>query len=162
MPELFSYGSGMKTLITSLAVLLSFTTFASDTTGCPTMHTTSKEALTAMGNNLTIQALNAAGPDCSYAKDSKITILYSWLQDSNYVPKVEFWTKVDNTGVTLDLTVVAYVSCNELNSTSNRIKCVAKAMIGTGYQDKMDVEVAPFIDGQWDTLGYSQNYIFKF
>lgn len=153
----------MKTLITSLAVLFSITTFASDTTGCPTMHTTSKEVVTVFGNNLTIQALNAAGPDCSYAKDSKITILYTWLQDSNYAsPRVEFWTKVENTGVTLDLTVVAYVSCNELNSTSTRFKCVAKAMIGTGYQNKMNVEVAPFVDNKWDTMGYSQNYIFKF
>lgn len=152
----------MKTLITSLAVLFSFTTFASDTTGCPTMHTTSKDTTTAFGNNLLIQALNAAGPDCSYAKDSKITISYSWVQDTTDAPRVEFWTKINNTGITLDLTVVAYVSCNEINSTSTRFKCVAKALIGTGYQNKMDVEVAPLIDGQWDTKGYNQNYNFQF
>ncbi|MEA9358393.1 hypothetical protein SHI21_19310 [Bacteriovorax sp. PP10] len=158
----------MKTLMTSLAVLLSFTTFASDSTGCPTMHTTSKEVTTAFGNNLAIQALNAAGPDCSYAKDSRITITYSWFQNSSDTPHVDFWTRVNNKGVTSDLTVFAYVSCNEFNSgpyfqkNYTRFKCMAKAMIGTGYQDKMNVEVAPLFDGQWDTRGYSQNYYFQF
>ncbi len=161
--------ASMKTLITSLAVLFSITTFASDTTGCPTMHTTSKDATTAFGNNLLIQALNAAGPNCSYAKDSRVTIFYSWFQDADNYPRVEFWTKINNTGITLDLTVVAYVTCNELNSahylhqvSGKRFKCTAKAMIGTGYQDKMDVEVAPLIDGKWDTRGFSQNYYFQF
>lgn len=133
------------------------------------MHTTSKDATTAFGNNLHIQALNAAGPNCSYAKDSKVTILYSWFQDADYHPRVEFWAKINNIGITLDLTVVANVSCNELKNSpylfqasGKRFKCFAKAVIGTGYQDKMAVEVAPSIDGQWDTRGFSQNYYFQF
>lgn len=159
----------MKTLITSLAVLFSLTTLASDSTGCPTMHTTSKETVTAFGNNLAIQTLNAAGPDCSYAKDSRITIVYSWFQNSGNPPHVDFWTRINNNGLTQELSVFAYVSCNEFNSgpysdhsNGNRFKCFAKAMIGTGYQDKMNVEVAPLIDGNWDTRGYSQNYYFQF
>lgn len=157
----------MKTLITSLAVLLSLQIFASDSTGCPTMHTTSKETTTTFGNNLAIQALNAAGPDCSYAKDSRITIIYSWFQDSGYTPHIDFWTRINNNGLTNDLTVFAYVSCNEFNSGPysvpyNRFKCFAKAIIGTGYQNKISVEVAPLIDGHWDTRGYSQNYYFQF
>lgn len=131
------------------------------------MHTTSKETTTAFGNNLTVQALNAAGPNCSYAKDSRITIVYSWFQNSGYAPHVDFWTRINNEGLTRELTVFAYVSCNEFkigpySDESTRYKCLAKTMIGTGYQNKMNIEVAPLIDGQWDTRGYSQNYYFQF
>lgn len=161
----------MKTLISSLAVLLlSLNAYAVDTSNCSAMKSASKGAETAKGNYLQVQTLNSASASCPYSRDAKVTISYIWDQETNNTPKVLFWTKLSGLNLNQEATVNTYVTCNELAGdgynldTSNKkvFRCSAQASLGTGYQEKLNVEVAPQIDGSWDTRGYSQNYTFKF
>jgi len=157
----------MKKILATITVLfLSLGVQANDTSGCGTRENL-KEARTTKGNNLQVHFKMAPNSRCWNAEDGAITISYEWLQkndDENH--KAVFWTKTNQSVSTIN----ANISCKRFdngrfytsNSSDNSYVCRAIGSLKIGFQENVAVEIAPQLDGSWDTKGFSQNYLFKF
>jgi hypothetical protein len=157
----------MKNLIASFIVLfMSLSIQANDTSGC-NMRESLKETRTTSGNNLRVQYVMAPQSRCWNADDGAIAISYEWLQnnsDENH--NAIFWTKINQ----FESTIKANISCKRFdngglynsNSRENSYLCRAIGRIKIGYNENAIVEIAPQLDGSWDTKGFAQNYLFKF
>lgn len=140
--------------------------FAVDTSGCTPLTQKNQSVKTVSGKALVVQAFQAK-PGCWNANQSQVQINYYWLQDSFSAENVHahFWVRINGEETNLD----GQVSCH-LNSgwslgadTSGHGDFLCSAVANVGVKaDSVTVEVAPELQGQWDTAGYGQNYTFKF
>ena len=129
------------------------------------MKKSTHEAQTQLGNYLQVQSYKASAPTCWNAQDSQVIVSYQWMQTSPETRSVIFWAKVNQS----EAAIQAYVSCAKSNefgyahNTSGEAYylCKAEAQISKGYHESLSVEVAPQINGLWDTRGYAQNYSFQ-
>ena len=153
----------MKKITPIIVLLLSINARAYDTSGC-NMRENSQETQTVLKNTLRVQSEIAQSSRCWNADDSAVNITYEWFQNNGETDqRVQFWTKINQ----VESTVAARVYCKQFDgggnytNYGNTYKCQAVASVKVGYQENITIEVAPKIDGSWDTKGYSQNYFFR-
>jgi hypothetical protein len=135
---------------------------AVDTSGCSQLVETTARATTTSGNLLTATYAHAPRANCWNANQASVTIAYRFLAvEPN--PAVSFWVKLNGR----DQTLIARVTCSSDSSgvakdTSNarRFACFALASIPTGLGSQT-LEVAPAVNGNYDTSGYGENSRFS-
>ncbi|RYZ98530.1 MAG: hypothetical protein EOP11_20570 [Proteobacteria bacterium] len=147
-------------MITLFALLLSPTlpANAADTSGCSQLVQTTAHATTANGNLLTATYAHAARANCWNASQAAVTIAYRFSSETAQ-PSVGLWVKLNGR----DQTLTAQVTCSSVQSgiakdTSPRASfaCFALATLptATGAQE---LEIAPSVNGAFDTSAYGQN-----
>lgn len=102
---------------------------------------------------------------CWNAADGNVAVSYEWAQDSsNTNHKSQFWIRTNqDEGRTYE----GSVSCRSNESLSysyssaESYTCKAQVILKIGYQKDLNIEVAPALDGRWDTKGYGDNYLFN-
>jgi hypothetical protein len=155
----------MKNLILTLTTLMTANLYAHDTSGCY-MRETSKTAKTAFGHSLQVTSSMSLNSSCWNAESSSVTIAYGWVQDSDDDShSVTIWANINGNAKTLNPQVRCLrdqrISYSKDTTNTGSYLCTATAVVQIGYQQGVSVEVAPQIDGSWDTRGYAQNYSFE-
>jgi hypothetical protein len=158
----------MKKLIFALFVILNTNLYAHDTSGC-LMIESSKSIKTTFGNSLLVKSTQVSNNSCWNVQNNSVTITYRWVQDSdNESQDVKIWANINGNTKTL----ITQITCTELRSESisyskdttnnDAFLCSATATVKTGFLENVSLELAPMINGSWDTGGYAQNYSFEF
>ena len=157
----------MKKLTPFIVLILSLNAQAYDTSGCSQTKDSSQAQSTVKGKRLVVSASIAPRENCWNAEDGRVMISYVWGQDSSYSnSKVSFWMRVnEDEGRSVNANNVTCNSADNMTyspDTSGRSTyvCQATAYVKVGYKERLKVEVAPVKDGNWDTRGSGQNYIF--
>lgn len=152
----------MKYLLGFALVMASLSAGAVDTTGCSPLQEQTKEKTTAHGGVIKVTSLKAPAASCWNVNESTLRVAYSWLQDDANTSLIHaaIWMQVNNRAVT----VLASVSCTFATPGAyqvTRYVCTATAESRVGDIDTWNIEVAPVLNGVWDTAGYGQNYRFQ-
>jgi hypothetical protein len=156
----------MKAIIPTFILVLSSSLYAHDTSGC-SMIEKSKSKETNFRNSLQVKSTQASGRSCWNADSSSVTISYKWIQNSdNESQSVKIWSNINGNIKTLN----TQITCREIESISyskettdeSAFLCNATAIVKTGFQENIYLELAPQINGSWDTSGYARNYFFEF
>lgn len=166
MPAVHCSLRTMKTLITTFILIASFQAHGLDTSGCR-FEEKNQQTKTSANLSLKVQSSMINSPTCWNANDSVLNISYEWLQGSAMVSQVvNFWMNINGQQRTFS----AHIICKHLNElnyaadTSGAItyRCAATARVRVGYQKNILVEIAPQMNGVWDTPGFQKNYLFQF
>jgi hypothetical protein len=154
--------------IFALLFVFSIQLHAQDTTGCSPLKTKVQGQNTFWDYRLDVSISHPFSEECWNAEQSGFEISYYWIEKSAPVqmPEVKFWLLFNQDEMVLN----AHVNCipvEVLNYGHNPAekrpyKCTASVRVNTGFQDAWEVEIAPNIDGRWDTRGFRQNYFFSF
>ncbi|XGC81933.1 hypothetical protein ACES2L_05485 [Bdellovibrio bacteriovorus] len=153
-------------VVTSL-VLFWVQTGLADTTGCSPMFRQSKSLTTQQGLQLIASILRPPRQDCWNKDSSAILIGYEWHQVSKELPKNEvlFWINVQGQQqfISADVMCFAAKSLFDKNTSYEDLyQCKASAQLRLEHFGSFILEIAPRLNGKWDTHGFERNYIFNF
>jgi len=160
----------MKILITLFCALSVFQLFALDTSGCSPMNSQNLSKVTVNGASLVLTSSKSPISDCWNLSSSGFTIAYIWgqnVQTSQY-SQVGFYVKVNNLEFPIDYSDVD-IRCTTSNSLSyshntngqQNYLCTATTYVKVGNNEAWDIEIAPQVDGSWDTAGFRKDYKFS-
>jgi len=165
----FFVGDDMKILTTFFCTLFMFQLFAYDTTGCSPLVSKTISRVTAKGASLVLTSFKSPRNDCWNKASSGFKIAYSWSQNvsTSQYTQVGFWIKVNDIDFYLNSNTTKCIINNSLHYSHNtsgeqEYRCTASLFYLVGDTEVWDIEIAPQIDGSWDTAGYSNNYKFSF
>jgi len=155
-----------------LALALGFslfagTAFAVDTSGCSPLKQQSQQVSTVQGRLLTVTSFQALQGSCWNTNQTHIEISYQWLQEISAVENTaQIWLKINEREGTLNLTTSCAASHDQMTYEKNTsgktiYRCSGTATVAV-KPGALRVEVAPVVNGAWDTHGFGQNYIFNF
>lgn len=147
--------------------LLSTPAHAVDTSGCSQLVEVTQQAGTAGGNRLVVTASRAPRPDCWNARNATLSVNYVWRAErSTEAPRVSVWYRVNNQSGTAPASVICMgpgrYSLNKRTDNVNEVECHAVATLPFPAEGNVSVELAPVVNGAWDTAGYGQNTQFRF
>jgi len=145
-----------------------FQLFAYDTTGCSQLVSQTISSVTAKGASLTLTSSKSPRNDCWNISSSGFNIAYSWSQnvsDPQY-NQVGFWIKINDVESYLSSNTIKCTMNNSLSYSHNtsgvqEYQCTASIFYLVGNTEAWDIEIAPQIDGSWDTVGFGNNYNFS-
>jgi len=106
--------------------------------------------------------------DCWNISSSGFNITYAWGQNvpTSQYNQVGFWVRVNNFEFHINHTEIKCTTNNSLNYSHNtngqqNYLCTATAYVKVGNNEAWDIEIAPQVDGSWDTAGHGNNYRFS-
>ncbi|QDK37991.1 hypothetical protein [Bdellovibrio sp. NC01] len=146
--------------------LFSATSFAVDTSGCSPLSEKTLVLTTAQGKELTATLFQPQSSWCWNAGESKLRLIYKWTQvNSAQAGSATFWMRINE----MEAILPAQTQCvhaeaigYEKNTSGEQVYlCAAFAEIAAPAT-KVQLEVAPVVNGNWDTAGYEKNYLFNF
>ncbi|RZA06889.1 MAG: hypothetical protein EOP11_09175 [Proteobacteria bacterium] len=152
----------MIALLALLAALPS-ASFAADTSGCSQMVERTLHATTSGGNLLTATYAHAPRENCWNANQASLTLAYRF-SSAERAAEVALWVNLNGKAQTLP----ARLSCTDAQSgmqkdTNNqrRFACFAIVVL-PAVLGAQSLEVAPSVNGAFDTRGYGENASFQF
>jgi hypothetical protein len=158
----------MKYLLGLTLSLLCFQAHAVDTSGCSPLQAQNQSVKTVNGLTLTVTAYKPNSASCWNANQASLRVDYEWMQKNNSqnTHKISHWMRLNNNSFYIG----ANVTCHQQNSNGMQAntsgdtlyRCTATTTVSIANMKSVDVEVAPQVDGTFDTAGYGQNYHFNF
>jgi hypothetical protein len=142
---------------------------AVDTSGCSQLRESSDSKVTSQGALLTVTAKLSPKASCWNAGSSHVVIDYRWVQSSKAVVPTAgaFWMRVNGAesqqNANLICMPVSNLKAQANTSGESQVECSMRAIekLSVTGQTRVEIEVAPVLDGNWDTKGFEQNYVFE-
>lgn len=124
-----------------------------------------KQSMTAFGHRLVVEESKASSSSCWNAILGTVVMSYEWIDTNSSGQEVIFWARINQKEMTFD----THITCERnkfsyAHDTSGRsfFHCKAQARVTVGFNANNYIEIAPNINGSWDTYGHSNNYHFSF
>lgn len=154
-------------MLTILLSLLSTPAYAVDTSGCSQLVTVTQEARTAAGARLRVTSSRAPRRDCWNARNATLAVQYTWRSERSVdAPQVSVWYRVNNQSGTSPASVFCVgpgrYGMDKRTDNLNEVECHASATLPFPAEGNVSVELAPVVNGDWDTSGFGQNTSFRF